>query len=50
MEQKQLVFLCKGCRNACKLEVTMVDGKVTQVTGGGCRRSEANAKRYLEKT
>ena len=50
MEQKHLVFFCKGCRNACKLEVTMVDGKVTQVTGGGCRRSETNAKRYLEKT
>lgn len=48
MEQKR-VFFCKGCRNACKLEIVMVDGKVVQVIGGGCRRAETNAKRYLEK-
>lgn len=50
MERKQQVLFCKGCRNACKLEVVMVNEKVVQVTGGGCRRAETNAKRYLEKT
>lgn len=51
MEQKkeQTIFLCKGCRNQCRLEVTLQDGKVVEVLGGGCRRSLNNAKKYLEK-
>lgn len=51
MEQKkeEVIFFCKGCRNQCRLEVILLDGKVTEVTGGGCRRSLKNAKKYLEK-
>ncbi|MDO4287508.1 MAG: hypothetical protein Q4C40_07270 [Eubacteriales bacterium] len=51
MEQKkeQTIFFCKGCRNQCRLEVTLKDGKVIKTFGGGCGRSLSNAKKYLEK-
>ncbi|MDO4174235.1 MAG: hypothetical protein Q4D42_05680 [Eubacteriales bacterium] len=51
MEHKneRVQIACKGCRNTCRLEVTMRDGKVVDVAGGGCRRSWNNAKKYLEK-
>ena len=46
--EQHVTHRCKGCRNECLLDVTMCGGKVTAVSGGGCRRSMVNAKKYLE--
>lgn len=46
-ELKKIV--CSGCSNMCYLDVTMKDGRVQEVSGGGCRRAEISARRQLEK-
>lgn len=40
---------CSGCSNLCYLDVVMKDGKVEEVTGGGCRRAVVSARRQLER-
>lgn len=49
-EKKEEVkkITCSGCSNMCYLDVTMKDGKVAQVSGGGCRRALISARRQLE--
>lgn len=39
---------CTGCSNRCALTVTMTDGKVSSVSGEGCRRGIVSARRQLE--
>ncbi len=48
MEVKRIT--CSGCSNMCYLDVILKDGKVYEVSGGGCRRAEISAKRQLEET
>lgn len=48
-DRKVWKITCSGCSNMCYLDVVMKDGKVQEVTGGGCRRAEISARRQLEK-
>ena len=47
-KEEHVSIFCRGCRNDCKLDVTLRAKKVIHVSGGGCRRSLSNAKKYLE--
>ena len=42
------VMDCTGCSNRCSLTVTLEDGKVSSVSGEGCRRGIISARRQLE--
>ena len=42
MEKRKIICTC--CPMGCHMEVTIVDGKVTEVTGNTCKRGEDYAK------
>ena len=45
MEQKELI--CIGCPMGCPLQVTLMEGEVTEVTGNTCKRGEAYARKEV---
>lgn len=42
IEKKHLI--CIGCPMSCPLELTVVDGKILEITGNDCKRGEDYAR------
>lgn len=45
----QKKIYCTGCSNRCELEVTVENGRVTGLSGEGCRRGIISARKQLER-